>query len=136
MGTLNSNLRTAVGKIKHAIAKVRGDAFTYTIITDFTTTPLTELVLNKIFMDTTVTKFDDTDTGGRRVTKTEDTFFVSREALKDPSGNFLTPTESDSFVEFGTTAPVFKVISVEDISRPVPGFELTVQATKRIKATG
>lgn len=52
-------------------------------------------------------------------------FLVSRESLKVGS-TFHVPTKFDSFVEVGTTAPIYFVREIETIGEDAAGYRLTV----------
>lgn len=123
-----------VGKMSKQINRFTGQKVSYTIVTDLTTDPHLKSVI-PIFLGVTPTDFEFDETTGRKVKTTTDIFFVSRNSLV-VSGAIFPPTMFDSFVIFGTTAPVFHVVKVGDLDQVSGEFELTVLANESEHAKG
>ncbi len=135
MTGLNSIMANIDGKVNKAVHRFQGFKATYTLLTDETTDPNTESVLT-VFMGTTDTKWIFDPTVGRKVEVTEDIFFISREFLR-VGGVFFEPRAlKDSFVEFGTTTPVFHIESVRDMAHAAGTYELTCKAVRSEFAGG
>lgn len=131
---LNSMMQKADGIIEKAVDRMRGAKYTYTLVTDLSVVPNTEVDLT-VYLATTPTEWAFDETEGREVRATEDIFFISREYLKS-GGVFFEPTIRDTFVAFGTTEPVYHVVKVEDLAEAAGTFELTVRATEQEHGKG
>lgn len=115
------------GKVAQRIHARLGVKFDYTAITDRTTNPVGKTVFNGIHLRVTPTTWVHEEQGMRRVRKTEDMFEISRENLKI-TGGFHAPIKGDSFVETGTTTPVFRVKTVDEDQELAGKYTLLVEA--------
>ena len=143
--TLLGAEKRALGRALKAIFKVTGDKFDYTLVTDTSTDPHTLLLFNGIFLKPTAIvrqkekrrgQIIETPGGGGLFTQEQQPFFaVSRQSLKSGT-TFHTPTEWDTFVKTGTTAPVFRVSRVIEMSAAIEGWVLEYTEEFRTAARG
>ena len=129
-----TGLQKINGIVSKVIHKFEGFKVTYSLVTDKTTDPLTEVDL-EIHLGTTPTEWEFNEDTGRSAKSTLDIFFVSRNNLKS-AGTFFRPTLNDHFVEFGTTTPIYWVRKVGDVDQTAGEYELTCEAVENSHARG
>jgi len=150
MGNLLKELQTSMGLAMQEIHRVGGFQVDYTLVTDTTKDPMTiangaAVLLSGIFIQPTTKVRVKELLGGRwreslsaaAVLSAEalPVFIISREALK-VSGTFRIPTHHDSFVETGTTSPIFRIQQITGVSAVEPGFIISASTIFRSFASG
>ena len=144
MAGLLAQLQTVEGIVLKQVHKALGFKALYTLVTDLTTDPLTTVDLT-IFLNPTPKvrkrereggRFQDIlESGGQLSPEALPVYILARPDLK-VAGVFREPTTMDTFVQFGTTSPVFHVSTFIEIGPLAAGWLLTVTTKFRDSASG
>lgn len=134
-----AQLQRSLGRALKGIHRVGGWRATYTLCTDMTTDPITTVNLD-VYMNPIQQKRIKEIMGGRIreiVSQGMDMplFILSREYLLS-GGTYYNPTFKDTFVERGTSSPIYRVEEIENIGGLAAGWYLLCRAHTRAMAAG
>jgi len=141
MGLL-TQIQKAEQRALRVVHRVLGFKVVYTHVTDLTVDPFPTTDLTIFLAPTPRVKKrekvggsweESLDVGGTLSAEALPVYVLSRQDLK-VAGTFREPTTMDSFVEFGTTSPIFYVDRTTEIGQRPAGWFLTV--TTKFRASG
>ncbi len=136
MTKLNESLKIVKGRIAEQLHKMRGVQLTYTLTTDVTTDPPTQVVIT-VFARPTPSDWTHRTENGIYAEEIIDAFFVSREAMQSPAGTFRRPTTRDHFTVVGDPAAIkFKVRDVVEPDQYEAVYQLDCHAERSKFARG